>query len=77
MRGGDPISMILDIEIKRYARGQLAKVRGVLSYSEFCQMHENDKFVIEGFEKRSAHTKYEQHSFQSSTFYSDLCSGLY
>ena len=77
MRGGDPISMISDIEIKCYARGQLAKVRRVLSYSEFYQMHENDNFVIEGFEKHSAHTKYEQHSFQSGTFYSDLCSGLY
>ena len=77
MRGGDPILKISDIEIKRYARGQLAKVRGGLSYSEFCQMHENDEFVVEGFEKHSAHAKYEQHSFQSGVFYSDICSGLY
>ena len=55
MRGGDPISMISDIEIKRYARGQLAKVRGVLSYSEFCQMHENDEFVFEAL-KNAVHT---------------------
>ena len=57
MRGGDPILKISDIEIKRHARGQLAKVRGVLSYSEFCQMHENDEFVVDTLSRVACFTR--------------------
>ena len=74
LRGGNPLSKISNAEIKRYVREQRAKA---LTCFDFCQRHKKDKFVIEGYGKYNAQVKYEQHSFQSGMFSSDLHSGLY